>query len=79
MLFWIDIEFTKTLGQFKQKKNRIFIHDIQFQVFFLPFKFYSKKKCLIVKILLFKGQGENEVLLTWLKSKSRDKLNLSMI
>jgi hypothetical protein len=63
MHFLIDIEFTKILGQFKQNKICIFIHDIQFQVFFLPFKSRSKSTCLIVKILLFKGQGNNEVLL----------------
>jgi hypothetical protein len=64
MHFLIDIEFTKTLGQIKPKKISIFIHDIQFQVFFLPFKSYSTNKCLIINILLFRGQGDNEVLLT---------------
>jgi hypothetical protein len=34
MHFWIDIEFTKTIGQSKQEYICRFIHDIQFQVFF---------------------------------------------
>jgi hypothetical protein len=38
MHFLIDIKFTKK-GQFKQKDICRFIHEIQFQVNFLPFKF----------------------------------------
>jgi len=34
MHFWIDIEFTKILGQFKQKEIFRFSHDMQFQVIF---------------------------------------------
>jgi hypothetical protein len=34
MRFWIDIEFTKILGQFKQKYICKFIHDMLSQVFF---------------------------------------------
>jgi hypothetical protein len=30
--FFIDIEFTKILCQFKQKDIRKFIHDMQFQI-----------------------------------------------
>ncbi len=37
MHFEIDVEFTKILGQLKQKIKCKFIHDMQFQVFF-PFK-----------------------------------------
>jgi hypothetical protein len=33
MHFLIDIEFTKILGQFKQKTICRFIHDMQFQIF----------------------------------------------
>jgi hypothetical protein len=36
MHFWIDIEVTKILGQFKQKNICKFIHDMQFQAFFNP-------------------------------------------
>jgi hypothetical protein len=32
-VFWIDIEFTNVLGQFKQNKIYRFIHGMQFQVF----------------------------------------------
>jgi hypothetical protein len=39
MHFLIDIKFTKIPGQFKQKATCKFIHDMQFQVIFLPFKF----------------------------------------
>jgi hypothetical protein len=35
MHFWIHIEFTKNLGQFKQKKKSWFIHEILFWVHFL--------------------------------------------
>jgi hypothetical protein len=34
MHFWIDIEVTKVLGQFKQKNSYKFNHDMQFQGFF---------------------------------------------
>jgi hypothetical protein len=36
--FLNDIEFTKILGQFKQKEICKLIHDMQFQVSFLTFK-----------------------------------------
>jgi hypothetical protein len=37
MHFRIDIEFTKKLGQFKQKQICRFIHDIFLVTFFLEF------------------------------------------
>jgi hypothetical protein len=36
MHFWIDIEVTKILGQFKQKNICKLIHDMQFQACFNP-------------------------------------------
>jgi hypothetical protein len=38
MHFQIDIEFTKSLGWLNKNKIR-FIHDMQFQVFYLNCKF----------------------------------------
>jgi hypothetical protein len=67
MHFWIDIEFTKTLGQFKEKKFVYLFMTFDFKLFFYLLNPTVKKKCLIVKILLFRGQGDNEVLLTWSK------------
>jgi hypothetical protein len=40
MHFWLNIEFTKILGQFKQNKVCKFINDIQFQVSFKTFWIY---------------------------------------
>jgi hypothetical protein len=34
MHFWIDIEFTKTLGQFKQKKIVYLFMTFDFKLFF---------------------------------------------
>jgi hypothetical protein len=41
MHFWIDIEFTKILGQFKQKEFVRLIHDVQFRVIVLIFQIYN--------------------------------------
>jgi hypothetical protein len=41
-IFVKDLLNAKNLGQFKQNKICKFIHDMKFQVFFLPFKFNLK-------------------------------------
>jgi len=54
MHFWIYSEFTKILGQFKQKTICRFSHDMKLQVFFLTFKFKFWKKLIILNKLLIK-------------------------
>jgi hypothetical protein len=50
MHFWIDIKFTKILGQFKRKKIFRPIHDMQFQVIFYPLNFYLFFNTLLNKL-----------------------------
>jgi hypothetical protein len=55
MPFWIDIEFTNILGQFKQNKNCIFIQvyhvDLQelkcIDYFHVPLKGWTMIGCLL--------------------------------
>jgi len=56
MQIWIDIEFTKLLGQFKQKEICRSFHNVQFQVLKKkPFKFnfVNYNTTLLIKIFLY--------------------------
>jgi len=44
MHFWIYIEFTKILGQFKQKDIWWFIHEMLFKFFFFNMVIFFKNK-----------------------------------
>jgi Na+/H+ antiporter NhaB len=71
MHFWIDIEFTKILSQFKQQKICWFIHDMQFQVLKKPFK-YIFYKLYIYDTLLNKLQDHVFISSIWINFEKKN-------